>query len=190
MTVEAAAAEVIKHFEGQWFCPKNAYWDVNAYRLGYGSDTIELSNGTHRKVLQSDCTMEPMALKDLTRRVKHEFMPTVAGQIGEPYWFQLPIGAKAALISIGYNYGRITKPAIVAAAKTGDINKIADAILATTLGDNGGVNDKRRKAEAAIVRASKIIPKSMTPVIIIAASIGAIGLGVLIFYLVKKHSKK
>lgn len=191
MTPEAAAAEVIKHFEGKWVCPKTAYWDVNAYRLGYGSDTIELSNGSHRKVLKGDCTTEQLAVKDLTRRIKNEFMPKVAAQIGEPYWSKLPIGAKAALTSIGYNYGSITKPAIIAAARTGDVHKIADAVLATTLGDNGGVNDNRRRTEAQIIRDSKKMtltngPISNKPLIYASVGVGVVGLAILSIYLYKR----
>ena len=191
MTVEAAAAGVIKHFEGQWFCPKKAMWDVNAYRPGYGSDTIELPNGQHRKVTKDDCTTEEYALKDLTRRVKNEFLPKVAGQIGEPYWSALPIGAKAALVSIGYNYGSITKPAIITAARTGDVTKIADAILAATIGDNGGINDHRRQMEAEIVRSSKtgLSSKSTVP-LIISISVGVVAATIIGVYLYNRYKKK
>lgn len=189
MTLEQAAAEVIKYFEGYRSSP---YWDVNAYRLGYGSDTIELPNGTHRKVLPSDSTTVEYATKDLVRRVKNEFMPTVANQVGEPYWTNLSIPAKAALISIGYNYGSITKPAIITAARTGNMEQLAAAILATTIGDNGGINDKRRHKEAELVKIAKLnAQKDIGKVvgIMIVASVGVVGATLIAIWLYKKYKK-
>lgn len=149
------AADIIKKFEG--FTPK-AVWDVNAYRLGYGSDTITLSNGTFRKVLKTDVTNQANATLDLIRRIK-EFEKKVQIKVGPTYWNALNDKVKAALLSLAYNYGNITKAAIIAAIKTGNSLKIADAIVTSTAGDNKKLSTsiqnalkQRRQAEAAIVR--------------------------------------
>lgn len=189
MTTDQAAAEVIKHFEGYRSTP---YWDVNAYRLGYGSDTIELPNGTHRKVVQGDVTTVALATKDLIRRVHNEFLPTVANQIGEPYWSNLPVNAQAALISIGYNYGHITRAKIITAARTGDLNQLADAILETTIGDNGGINDKRRRAEAELVRTAKlnaIKGADKTAIYIIGGTAALAGITLVSIWLYNEYKK-
>lgn len=143
MDLEKIAKDLIKSFEG--FTPK-AMWDVNAYRIGYGTDTIELPNGTHRKVLKTDVTTEFYAEKDLQRRVSQEFIPRTKGQIGEPYWSNLPVNAKAALVSLAYNYGSITKPPIIVAAKSGDVNKLAKAIVDSTYNDNQNLTERVRNA--------------------------------------------
>jgi len=106
-------ANFIKKFEGYSSKP---YWDVNAYRLGYGSDTITLPDGTFRKVVKTDVTTREMAEKDIARRIKQDFEPVVKRQIGDAY-NKLPEPARTALLSIAYNYGSITKPAIRESAK-------------------------------------------------------------------------
>jgi GH24 family phage-related lysozyme (muramidase) len=144
------ASNFIKKYEGY---ASKAKWDVNAYRLGHGSDTITLSDGTFRKVKQGDVTTRDLAAKDLTRRIKLDFEPTVKRQIGEPYYSNLPNTAKIALLSIAYNYGSITKPEIINAAKTGDTTLLANAIVDSTKNDNYGKSyynslKDRRLAEA------------------------------------------
>lgn len=190
MNTEQAAAEVIKYFEGYRSTP---YWDVNAYRLGFGSDTIELPNGTHRRVVPGDVTTVALATKDLIRRSRYEFIPKVANQIGEPYWSKLPVNAQAALVSIGYNYGSITKPGIIAAARTGNLNVLADAILDTTLGDNGGINDNRRQKEAELVRTAKLNGQKLTKNVaglMVATSVAVIGLTLVGIWAWRKWGKK
>lgn len=133
MSVEAAAADQIAGEEG---VVTKAMWDVNAYRIGYGSDTITLPGGTWRTVLEGDVTTKPLALQDLQRRVKTEFIPRIQGQIGMDAWNRLTQNCQVALVDLAYNYGSITKKAIREAAKTGDPQKIADAILSSTKNDN------------------------------------------------------
>jgi len=145
-----SAADFIKVFEG--FTP-NATWDVNAYRLGHGSDTVTLPNGSFRKVVKGDTTTKELAAKDLARRIKDNFEPKVRKQIGEPYYSNLPDPAKISLISLAYNYGSITKPAIIDAARSGDVEKLANAIIESTKNDNKGKSyyealKKRREKEA------------------------------------------
>lgn len=156
MSLETKAAKFIKQFEGY---SDNAYWDVNAYRLGYGSDTIELSNGTHRRVQPNDVTTRAMAEKDLARRVSTDFIPAAISKVGIEYWNKLPDNTKIALADIAYNYGTITKQAIIEAARSGNLSTLADAIISSTYNDNGGqpegVRNKlreRRAEEAMMVR--------------------------------------
>lgn len=143
MNLESAAAEFIKQFEGY---TSYAIWDVNAWRIGHGSDTIELPDGTHRRVLKTDNTTSALAAKDLARRIKDEFLPKVSNKIGYPYWEKLPASAKISLLSIGYNYGNITKQAIVDAARTGNMQNLSHAIISSTYNDNSSQSQKVREA--------------------------------------------
>ena len=143
MTVQEKAADFIKKFEG--FSP-TAKWDVNAFRLGYGSDTIELPNGTFRKVLSSDVTTESLASKDLARRISSEFIPRVKKQIGAEGWNKLPIPSQVALLSLAYNYGSITKQPIIDAAKIADVKLLAKKIVESTYNDNASQSEAVRSA--------------------------------------------
>lgn len=145
MALVETASDLIRKFEGYISKPM---WDVNAYRLGYGSDTIELPNGTHRKVLKTDITTKEYAEKDLQRRLTTEFIPRAKSQVGEPYWSNLPIPAQASLVSLTYNYGSIPKKEIINAARTGDVNILAKSIVDSTYNDMKGKLRDRRKKEA------------------------------------------
>jgi GH24 family phage-related lysozyme (muramidase) len=156
------AANFLKGFEG--FTSK-ATWDVNAYRIGHGSDTLTLNDGTFRKVRKGDTTTRELAARDLARRIEKEFEPRVSKQIGEKYYEELPNPAKIALISLAYNYGGLKvkdghlQP-IIDAARTGDVDKLADAIVESTKNDNRGTPyyeglRKRRKKEADFARSEK-----------------------------------
>ena len=155
------ASKFVAQWEG---FTKNATWDVNAYRLGYGSDTITFDNGSYRTVKQGDSTTEWNALKDLARRIPEfeEKIITYLAKYGisEREWNKLPKNTKVALISFAYNYGNIVKSKIREAIKTGDVNEIADAVINSTINDN--INTKyykglrrRREAEAELIRNSK-----------------------------------
>lgn len=74
-------AELLKKYEG---FTSRATWDVNAYRLGYGSDTLTFENNTYRKVKQGDTTTKANATKDLERRLK-EFEKKVIKKVGSEY---------------------------------------------------------------------------------------------------------
>lgn len=154
--------DFLKQYEG--FAPK-ATWDVNAYRIGHGSDTLTLKDGSFRKVKKGDVTTRELAAKDLLRRIKNDFEPKVQKQIGKNYYDNLPDPAKTALISITYNYGSLKvkdghlQP-IIDAAQTGNVDKLADAIIESTKNDNKGKPYyeallKRRKKEADLARSVK-----------------------------------
>lgn len=156
MSLETSSADLLKRFEGY---SSKAYWDVNAYRLGYGSDTLTMPDGTYRSVKQTDVTNPEMAKKDLERRLSQEFIPSVRKTVGEPYWSKLPEPAQVALVSLQYNYGSITKkPNILAAARSGDLKALSQAIIDAQT-DNAGVNRGRRLQEASLVQSAIALAK-------------------------------
>jgi GH24 family phage-related lysozyme (muramidase) len=151
------AADLLIRYEG---FNKTAVWDVNAYRIGHGSDTITDASGNFRKVKQGDVTTKENARKDLERRLK-EFENKIIKQIGAEYWQPLNYKVKAALISLAYNYGSITKQAIKDAIKTGSSEQIANAVINSTYNDNKKLSESvrqalrnRRKKEADIIRSA------------------------------------
>ncbi len=195
MALVETASELIRKFEGYISKPM---WDVNAYRLGYGSDTIELPNGTHRKVLKTDVTTREYAEKDLKRRLTTEFIPRAKSQVGEPYWSNLPIPAQASLVSLAYNYGSIPKKEIIKAARSGDVNSLAKAIVDSTYNDNKGILRGRRKQEADFAKsmitkikdsATKIEQKAEEHPAITVVGIIIIGIALAVLYKAIKSKK-
>lgn len=172
-------AELLKAYEG--FLP-NASYDVNAWRIGHGSDTITDNFGKYRKVVQGDSTTRTNALKDLTRRVT-EFEKKVAKKVGVEYWEPLDYMVKGALISLAYNYGNITKQSIIDAIKTGNSAKIANSVIISTANDNKKLSTNvqnalkvRRKKESDIIRvrpnaSTSKKTKKLIPVLLIASSV-------------------
>ena len=145
MTDYAYAARLISHFEG--FLPV-ARWDVNAYRLGFGSDT---EGPEQRHVTKGMTTTRERALANLEKRVP-KFEAEIIRQIGEAAWSRLPTHVQGPLLSVAYNYGDLPE-GVAIAARAGNPSTIANAIRQHEE-DNGGVNKKRRYAEAAIVATS------------------------------------
>jgi GH24 family phage-related lysozyme (muramidase) len=186
MSLERNAANVIKRFEGY---TSKTYWDVNAWRLGYGSDTLALPDGSYRSVKQSDTTTPELAQKDLERRISREFLPAIRKAVGEPYWSKLPEPAKVALISITYNYGvgfGKNYPRVVAAARSGDLKALSQEI-ANLQTHNAGINRKRRLTEASLVasaiKIAKDNPKTTVTVFII---IGLMIIGAVMLLIYRK----
>ena len=135
---------MIKQHEG---FKSSTYWDVNAHRLGYGSDTITNLDGSVRRVKKGDTVTREQAELDLSRRTQ-EFMNSAANTIGKDYFNRLPSTAQASLTSLTYNYGSLDKlPSVVKAARSGNLMELSRAI--ENLGShNKGVNRKRRFQEA------------------------------------------
>ena len=134
---------LIKQFEGFRETP---YWDVNALRTGYGSDTVTMADGSVQRVGEGTRVTQADADRDLQRRVQTEFMPIAARAVGEEAFAGLAPNQKAALTSIAYNYGELPS-SVAAAVRSGDPRAAAEAIAA--LGShNGGVNADRRRKEA------------------------------------------
>ena len=130
------------------------YWDVNAYRAGYGSDTYTLADGTVKRVQRGVNITRADADRDIDRRISTEFMPEARRAVGPDIWDNLPAAAQAALTSIAYNYGsvpeRVTR---VAKSTNGNIEAIAGAVEGLK-GDNKGINAGRRQHEADMIRSS------------------------------------
>jgi GH24 family phage-related lysozyme (muramidase) len=152
--------DILKKFEG---FSANAYWDVNAWRIGYGSDTITNKSGEFRKVKQGDKITQDQAELDLARRIP-EFEKIIIRQVGADAWNKLPDQAQAALISFAYNYGSIAKESLRNAIKTGNLDKIADTLISSTANDNKKLSvaaqnalKERRAYEAEQIRSAKTL---------------------------------
>lgn len=139
------ALSLIKGFEGYRDTP---YWDVNAFRVGYGSDTITLPDGTVRRVAQGDKITQADADRDIQRRISGEFEPMVARAIGTEAFGAMSASQRAAITSIAYNYGEVPSR-LVPALQSGDADAVAQAIRGLS-GDNGGINANRRNKEADV----------------------------------------
>lgn len=135
------AAGILRKEEGFRATP---YWDVNAYRTGYGSDTVTTADGKKVKVTQGMKVSRADADRDLARRLG-EFEHTAAGQTGTENWNRLPPATRGALLSVTYNYGSLPKR-VVAAVRSGDQGAIASAVAGLS------ANKARRQREAAIIR--------------------------------------
>ena len=133
------------------------YWDVNAWRIGFGSDTITKPDGSS-VTIGNDKTKKPKvtiteedAWRDLQRRVPEFQQNGIVKYVGADAWNALDGNTQAALTSLAYNYGSLAKlPSLVKAIKTGDKQQIADAVL-NRAADNDKVNQWRRKEEAEII---------------------------------------
>jgi tape measure domain-containing protein len=137
-----AAVGVIKDFEGFISKPK---YDVNAYRAGYGSDTVTLADGTIQKITEGMSVSVADANRDLVRRIG-EFQDGIKKQIGGDTFNSFDEKQQAALTSIAYNYGSLPER-IVEAIKSGNQATIVKAIRGLGT-DNGGINKDRRNTEA------------------------------------------
>jgi GH24 family phage-related lysozyme (muramidase) len=136
---------LIREFEGFRDTP---YWDVNAHRTGYGSDTVTMADGSVVPVKEGMKITREDAERDLSRRVSGEFQPMVMKAVGDQAWSALGPQQRAALTSIAYNYGRLPQE-VADAVRSGDLNAGASAIR--SLGrHNNGINLKRRTREAEI----------------------------------------
>ena len=140
----ANATDLIKQFEG--FRP-DPYWDKNAFRVGYGSDTVTLADGTIQKVVQGMKISVEDANRDLARRIG-EFQQGIRDKIGATTFDSMNEQQQAALTSIAYNYGSLPQR-LVDAIKTGSTESVYEAIRGLRT-DNGGINASRRDQEAQL----------------------------------------
>lgn len=131
-----------------------AYWDVTAWRTGYGSDTYTTADGAVHRVTKDSVITQEDAERDLDRRINTEFMPAAVGAVGADAWSKLSPAAQAVMVSLSYNYGsgawKDSLTGVAAAAKSGDPTLIANSVR-NLAGHNGGVNAGRRNAEADLV---------------------------------------
>ncbi len=130
------------------------YWDVNAWRVGYGSDTITREDGAVVRVQPGMRVSRVDAERDLDRRVRNEYMPAAIEAIGQDGWTKLSPAAQAVMVSLSYNYGagawKTSLNGVAVAAQSGDPQRIASAIRGLA-GHNNGVNASRRNSEADMV---------------------------------------
>jgi len=155
------AKALIRNKEGFRATP---YWDVNAHRIGYGSDTVTTADGRVLKVVPGMTITKADAERDLDRRAA-EFEAGVIADVGQREWGAMPPAAQAALVSVAYNYGSLPN-SVVNAVKSGDI----DAIAASVEGlqdHNNGINAARRRSEAAMIRGKGgmpgVVPNEVDP---------------------------
>ena len=125
------------------------YWDVNAWRIGYGSDTVTTADGRHIPVKPGMKITREDAERDLQYRLAEREGAQARKQIGSQ-WGTLTPNVQSALESVAYNYGSLPN-SVVQAVKSGDNEKIAQAIEALP------ANRKRRSREAAVVRGTEQI---------------------------------
>ena len=178
MSTESAAADFIKKYEGYISSPM---WDVNAYRIGYGSDTITNPDGSYRKVLPTDITTPKDAQRDLERRISSEFIPLVIKKIGAEGWSKLSEGAQVALISIAYNYGTVPHANIRAAAKSGNEALLASIWTKETYDDNKKLPENMRNALRARRAAEASLMMQGKKKIALIAAIGLTAIGIYLY---------
>jgi tape measure domain-containing protein len=140
----SSAVDLIKGFES---FRSGAYFDVNHYRAGYGSDTTTSPEGKVSTVTSATTVTLADADRDLLRRVG-ETQASIESKIGTDTFNAMDSNQQAALTSIAYNYGTLPDR-IVAAIKTGDAGTVYQAIKALGT-DNGGINQGRRDQEAQL----------------------------------------
>lgn len=138
--VHVAAAGFIGYWEG---FAGVAYWDVNHYRLGFGSDT---EGPSQVNVTKGMTTTRDRALQNLTVRIP-QYEAVAIKQLG-PLYEKLGLATKVAVIDICYNYGDL--PDSVLAAFLSNSKRVAAAIRAHE-SDNKKINEDRRAGEAALV---------------------------------------
>ncbi len=134
------AKALIRDEEG--FRPE-PYWDVNAWRIGYGSDTVTLADGRSVKVTPGMKITREDAERDLDYRLSQREGAAARRQLGEG-WDVLPANVQAVLKSVAYNYGSLPN-SVVEAAKSRDLGQIASAVRGL------GANPGRRAREAALI---------------------------------------
>tara|TARA_R110000824_G_scaffold34685_3_gene109782 strand:- start:53 stop:937 length:885 start_codon:yes stop_codon:yes gene_type:complete len=135
-------------------------WDVNAFRAGYGSDTITLEDGRVVSVDENMSVTREDADRDIDRRLTTEFMPRARNSISPQVYDSLDADTLAVVTSLAYNFGRIPE-SVVEAFNTGDKDAVADSIEGLT-SSNPGLN-KRRQIEADMVRNSLFMSPDAQP---------------------------
>lgn len=138
-------ASVLRELEG---FKEKPYYDVNAFRAGYGSDTYTTADGQIIPVTKGSRVSREDAERDLNRRIRDEFGARARTAAGEAWDTYNPL-QKAALTSIAYNYGSIPDR-ISDEVRSGDPQRVATAIMSLA-DDNEGINKKRRIKESEMM---------------------------------------
>jgi GH24 family phage-related lysozyme (muramidase)/LAS superfamily LD-carboxypeptidase LdcB len=133
-----------------------AYWDSNAWRGGYGTDNIIVSEGTQpSKVTSSTTFTKVQAQLTLTYDINNRFKKSIIGVLGQKNWDKLNDNQKAAIMSYSYNSGAGTlkKRGIVESITKNNFKQAASQIAAGPITSDGKVLPglvSRRKTEAKI----------------------------------------
>lgn len=149
------ASQLISSREG---FTQNATYDINAYRLGYGTDQVyDPTTKTTRKVVKGDTTTPSAAIVVLKQEIQTTYYNRVVGSKGDTKistasWEKLNNKQKAALISYAYNVGSLRKK-IKKAVTEGNYKEAAQQIQAGPVTAGGkflkGLQ-ARREEEASI----------------------------------------
>ena len=159
---ESVISQTIKGFESRTETP---YYDVNAYRAGFGSDTkTDPITGKVTKITEGTTVSKEEAEADLNRRLTTEFIPSVVNTIGADTFYSMNPQQQAALTSIAYNYGKL--PDRVASvvnnvdSSTPEGQKAISDAIRSLEGDNEGVNRNRRNSEADLFLGQGKVPET------------------------------
>jgi len=159
---ESVISQTIKGFESRTETP---YYDVNAYRAGFGSDTkTDPITGKVTKITEGTTVSKEEAEADLNRRLTTEFIPSVVNTIGADTFYSMNPQQQAALTSIAYNYGKL--PNRVASvvnnvdSSTPEGQKAISDAIRSLEGDNDGVNRNRRNSEADLFLGQGKVPET------------------------------
>ena len=133
------AAKILRKEEG---FRNNAYWDVNAWRVGYGTEFNKSKPNSYTK---DSWISREGAEKQLMQYDLPKFEKVIMKQMGKQYWNALNANVQAALLSVAYNRGSLTK-GLIAASRTGNAQTIASQIRRT----DASTHQKRRNNEAAL----------------------------------------
>jgi GH24 family phage-related lysozyme (muramidase) len=153
---QEVAARIISKNEG--FISKAA-WDVNAYRVGYGTDTI-IKNGQLITVGANTTVTQAEAIQTLANYSIPNFAKQIIKDLGQSNWDKLNDNQKAALVSLGYNvgayyisarsYGREIKKLVAA----GNLQEAGKVIFTQGPKSAGGKYleglERRRREESAL----------------------------------------
>lgn len=150
-TAEQKTFDLIRRREGFISTPK---YDVNALRVGYGSDTITKEDGTVVKVTAGMRVTREDAERDLRRRIPEFQRKGIINYIGEDAWNKLNSDTKAAITSLAYNYGSIAKLESLKKALVQNNKEAIAAAVESYASHNNGINRGRRNEEASIIRRS------------------------------------
>jgi GH24 family phage-related lysozyme (muramidase) len=135
------ACQFIAYWEG---FISSARWDVNAFRVGFGSDT---EGPDQARVTSTTTTTRERALANLAARVP-QFANVAIQQLGHDLWDRLGEPTQIAMIDLCYNYGELPQSVLQAMTQNG--TAVANAIRNHGR-DNAGINRDRRAAEAGLV---------------------------------------
>jgi GH24 family phage-related lysozyme (muramidase) len=140
---------LIAHHEGFRSTPYIDHYTTShasaGYRIGYGSNTVTLADGTVLPVKPGMHISRADADRDTNRRFTQDYEPRARASIG-PTYDKFDNATKFALGSVAHNYGSLPK-SVIAAAKTGDKEVLARAVQSLP------ANPGRRAEEANIIRA-------------------------------------